>query len=240
MAGDASGSISSWAGGGADTTLGAIQLAYGLYQQDQNHRPDYNIPPEIAQNLSESQKYAAQTALQGLPEEQKQQYLSNLQRSTSYGLQQSASRRGGLTGVAVANEQQNQGYGNLLAQDAGARMQNQRYGFGLVQNARQTMADYKDQAFQLNQLNPYYEKTAQNNALIGAGMQNMSQGFQAGSTGGGGDYGQTGQRQQTKMFTPSNQNSGTGMYNYDPKSIEYSPTNGRYNYDGSGQYSNYV
>jgi len=88
--------ISNWAGGGASTTLGAVQLAYGLYKQKRNKRPTYEIPEEIQQNLNQ----AKQMALQGIPEEQKQQYLANLQRGSAQALASSGSRRGGLAGIA--------------------------------------------------------------------------------------------------------------------------------------------
>lgn len=211
--------ISNWAGGGATTTLGAVQLAYGLYKQKKNKRPTYEIPQEIQQNLNQAQ----QQALQGLPEEQKQQYLTNLQRGSAQALASSGTRRGGLAGIAGINQSQNDEYGNLMTMDAQARAQNQNQLYGM----RQTMADYKDQAFQINKSNPYYEQTAQNNAMIGAGMQNMSQGFQAGNTGGGGGYENTGGKQQQQVmpssgnqyYTP-NKNSMTGMNNYNPNSQE--------------------
>lgn len=187
---DMTNQISNWAGGAATVSLGALQWLYGNNQQKKNERPVYEIPDEISKNLSGAENYAAQTALQGIPEEQKQQYLSNLQRSSAYGLSQLGSRNAGISGVAALNENQNQGYANLLSQDSSARVANQRYGQQLVSSARQTMADYKDQAFQINKSNPYYEKTAQNQALMGAGIQNLSQGFQQGNQGGGGDYGQ--------------------------------------------------
>lgn len=215
---DMTNQISNWAGGGASTTLGAVQLAYGLYKQKRNKRPVYEIPAEIQQNLTQAQNQA----LQGLPEEQKQQYLTNLQRGSAQALSSSASRKGGLAGIAGLNQSQNDAYANLLAMDAQARQQNQNQLYGM----RQGMADYKDQAFQLNKVNPYYEQTAQNNAMIGAGMQNMSQGFQAGNTGGSGGYEGTGGKQQqvtpssgNQYYTP-NKNSMTGMYNYNPNSQE--------------------
>jgi len=213
--------ISNWAGGGASTTLGAVQLAYGLYKQKRNKRPTYEIPQEIQQNLNQAQ----QMALQGIPEEQKQQYLTNLQRGSAQALASSGSRRGGLAGIAGINQQQNDAYGNLMSMDAQARAQNQ----GILMGQRQTMADYRDQAFQINKSNPYYEQTAQNNAMIGAGMQNMSQGFQAGNTGGSGGYENSGGKQQqgqqvnpasgNQYFTP-NKYSMTGMNNYNPNSQE--------------------
>jgi len=191
---DMTNQISNWAGGGASTTLGAAQLAYGLYKQKRNKRPVYEIPDEIKQNLTQAQN----AALQGLPEEQKQQYLTNIQRGQAQSLASSGSRRGGLAGIAGLNQQQNDAYANLLSMDASARMQNQNQLYGM----RQGMADYKDQAWQINKLNPYYEQTSQNNAMIGAGMQNMSQGFQAGNTGGSGGYEGTGGKSQQQV-TPA-------------------------------------
>lgn len=216
MAGDMTGQISNWAGGGATTTLGAFQTGYGLYKQSKNKRPTYEIPQEIKENLTDAQ----QTALMGLPEEQRQMFLSNVQRGAAMGLSQMSSRKGGLAGIAALNQNQNDAYGNLLAMDSQARMQNK----GALMQQRQVMADYKDQAFQLNKLNPYYENTAQNQAMIGAGMQNMSQGFQAGNS--GGNYGENSKAmQQNQVVTPSsgNQyftpyNNQEGMYNYNQNS----------------------
>lgn len=228
--GGATNMISNWAGGGASTTLGAVQLAYGLYQQKKNKRPTYEIPAEIQQNLTQAQN----TALQGLPEEQKQQYLTNLQRGSAQALSSSSSRGGGLAGISAINQQQNDAYGNMLAMDSQARQQNTNQLYGM----RQNMADYKDQRWQINKLNPYYEKTSQNNAMIGAGMQNMSQGFQAGNTGGSGGYeGTGGKQQQQQQVTPAsgnqyyspNGNDATGMYNFNPNSTNGS---GNYNYQG--------
>lgn len=183
---DMTNQISSWAGGGATTTLGAAQALYGMWKQKKNKRPTYEIPDEIKQNLND----ATIQALEGLPAEQKQQYINNLQRSSAFSLSQANSRKGGLAGIASVNQNQNDAYANLLSMDAQARMANQNKLYGM----RQNMADYKDQAFQINKSNPYYEQTAENNALIGAGMQNISQGFQAGNT--GGDWSKMGKQPQ--------------------------------------------
>ena len=56
----------------------------------------------------------------------------------------------------------------MLIQYASARIQNKQ---GLM-NQRQNIADYGTLEFQTNQLNPYYEKTAQAQGLMGSGMQN--------------------------------------------------------------------
>ncbi len=141
-------------------------------KKDAANRPKYEIPSEVNAGLT----LAEQQALQGLPDAQKQQYITNLQRGTAYGLSQIGSRKGGLAGVAALNEQQNQGYYGLLSADAQARMQKQQQVFGQLQN----VADNKNQAFQLNQLNPYYENIARRNANNGALYQNLNNASQLG------------------------------------------------------------
>ena len=177
MAGsDPTSAISGWAGGGASVTEGALQTAYGLYLENKNKRPDYSIPSYIQQNLTETN----QRALQGLPEAQKRYYIENLNRSNDMANTSLGSLNAGLRGVAGANNNLSTGYNNLLAQDSAARAANQNAQYGM----RDTMANYTDKAFQLNKENPYYEMVAKSQGLEGAGMQNMSQGFQQGNTGG--------------------------------------------------------
>jgi hypothetical protein len=169
--------------GGTSAAIAGVQYLNNKKNQkrDEKNRPQYTIPDEISKNLSSAENYAAQTALQGIPEEQKQQYISNLQRNASYGLNQLGTRKAGVAGVAAVNENMNQGYSNLLAQDANAKIQNQRYGQQLVSGARQNMADYKGQEFQLNKSNPYYENIARRDANNGALAQNLSKSMQLGA-----------------------------------------------------------
>lgn len=163
-------------GGIASGIVGGLESGYGLYQSIQgnklaadNKRPTYEIPPEIQQNLNQSQ----QMALEGLPDQQKQQYINNIQRSQDFGLQQLSSRKAGLAGLGGVVQSGDDSYNNLLTQDANARQKNQQ---GLL-NARSTMAGYKDKAFQLNQLDPYHDKAAAARALQGAGLQNINTGL---------------------------------------------------------------
>ena len=139
---------------GAAATVAVAEYAYEEYQADEaaKNRPVYQIPEEIKQNLTQAQ----QQALQGLPEEQKRQYIENVQRGSAQSLASSQSRKGGLTGIAGVNQQQGQAYSQMLSADAQARAQNQ----DKLMAARGNMADYKDQAFQFNVVNPYYEKIA--------------------------------------------------------------------------------
>lgn len=169
------GTVNNWAGGTATMLLGLNQYYKGKKMLKNNQRPTYSIPDEVRQNLTQAQ----QDALQGLPEEQRQMFLSNIQRGSAMGLNQLSGRKAGIAGVAALNQNQNDAYANLLSMDSQARMQNK----GILMNQRQNMADYKDQAFQINKLNPYYEKQAEGLAMKGAGMQNLANGYQIAGSG---------------------------------------------------------
>lgn len=219
MAGDMTGQISNWAGGGASVTLGAAQYLIGRHNDKKNKRPDYVIPREVYQNKN----LAQQQAMEGLPEETMNQYMANLERGTAYGLRD-LSRNNSIAGVGRLNDSMNMGYANIVSMDAQARQAH----MAALMEQNQNVANYQDQAFQLNQLNPYYENKAKDQAMMGAGMQNMSQGFQSSNSGydwGAGNKDQKSQMQVVKpasgnnYYTP-NQNSpdGSGMQNYNPNS----------------------
>jgi len=167
-------------GAAVAAAAGLAQLGVGAYQMYKGNkmrpdRPEYKIPDEINANVSQAERMA----LQGLPEEQKQQYLDNLQRGMSFSMAQSGSRKAGLAGLSALNQQQNDAYGNMLSMDAQARQQNQQ----LAMQQRGILADYKDQAFQVNKLNPFYEQMAESQGLKGAGLQNIVGGVDMAATG---------------------------------------------------------
>lgn len=196
-------------------------------KKDAQNRPTYEIPEEVKQNLNQAQ----QMALQGLPEDQKQQYLSNLQRGTAQALASSQSRRGGLAGIAGINQQQNDAYGNMLAIDSQARRENQ---LGLM-SARQNMADYRDQSFQLNRINPYYEGIAQRNANQDELFSNLNNAAMMGTSGigsgSGGGRSQQSQRDGSQMSSSywNRKSQSGGMKNYNQESANGF---GDYNYQG--------
>ena len=161
-------------GAGAGLALSGIEYFQNKKQQarDEAMRPKWETPAEVGQGLT----LANQQALQGLPEEQKQQYLQNLQRTASYSLGQQSSRKGGLAGLASLNENLFQGYGNMLAQDSAARQANTNKIYGQLQN----VADYKGLGFQINQSNPYYENVARTSANRGTFYQNLNKTAQLG------------------------------------------------------------
>ncbi len=220
--------------GGATALAGGIQAAIGAHRQKQleKNRPVYEIPEEIRQNLTQAQ----QQSLQGVPEAQRQNFLQNLQRGSAQALQNLGSRKSGLAGIGMINQQQNDAYGNLMSSDAQARQQNQ----GALMNQRQNMADYKDQAFQFNKVNPFNRATDRNQALIGAGMQNISSGLQMGLGSLGGGNKQTpaaedNSNQQSASYWDNKLNN-NGMTNYNPNSNNGF---GSYQYQGT-QYGSTV
>jgi len=189
---------------GAGTALaGGIQAGIGAHRQKKldKNRPVYEIPEEIRQNLTQAQ----QQAQQGVPEEYRQQFLTNLQRGSSQALSGISSRKGGLAGIAQINQNENDAYASLMTQDAQARMQNQQQLYG----QRQNMADYKDQAFEFNKVNPYNRASDRNQALIGSGMQNISSGLQMGLGNIGGFGGN--KTETTPMSYPDTASSGYQM-----------------------------
>lgn len=151
----------------AAVAVSAGTYAYSEYQKSEadKNRPKMDIPKEVTENLTQAQ----QQALQGLPEEQKRQYLESIRNSSAGALASSQTRKGGLTGIAGIQQQENKAYSNLASMDAQARVQNQR---ALMQQ-RGEMADYKMQQFQVNELNPYYEDIAFNQAQNANLSQNL-------------------------------------------------------------------
>ena len=185
------------------------KYAYEEYQADEaaKNRPVYEIPKEITENLTQAQ----QQSLQGLPEEQKQQYIENIQRGSAQSLAASQSRKGGLSGITAINQQQGQAYNQMLSMDAQARAQNQR---ALMQQ-KGVMADYRDQAFQFNVVNPYYEKIAgekQRTDDLASGLTSASSVFASGMGGVSGTGTKSPSKTTASTTTPNVTQSGVNPY----------------------------
>jgi len=155
-----------------------IQTGFGLSQYFKGKkaaadlvRPEYEIPPEIAQNMSAAQLQA----LEGLPAEQKQQYVENIQRGTQQAMGSLTDRGLGVAGAAGIFQQQSDAYRNLLGMDVQARQQAQ----GNLADARLTMAGYREKQQQINEFQPYQQDYLAAQAQMGAGMQNIGLGFGA-------------------------------------------------------------
>lgn len=157
-----------------------VQTGTGIYQAYQGNklansmqRPDYSIPQEVLDNLTDSQIQA----LRGLPEEQRQQYMDNIMRSAQTSISALGDRKGGLAGMSSVQQQQNDAYKNLLSIDAQKREENERN----LQATRNTVAGYRDKEFQTNEMKPFEDTMAAATGMQGAGMQNIMGGVTSGA-----------------------------------------------------------
>jgi hypothetical protein len=149
----------------AQAALGLGQAIFGGIKKKQApDLPTYQIPSELGENLSQ----AEQLALQGLPEEQKQQYLENIQRSGVSALQQAGTRKAGLGLVSSIQQQQQDAYKELLSQDAGARMMRQR----TVMQMRERIAEEKFRKHEADTMRSQILR-GEADQMIGAGVQNI-------------------------------------------------------------------
>ena len=156
--------------GGVQAAMGVGQAVAGFIQKKNLTRPEYHIPPEIEKNMSEAELMS----YYGMPDAQKAEYMQNIQRSTQSALRGISDRKGGIGAVSVAQQTEQDAYMNLLSADVQQRMQN----IQTAQSMRQTMAQYRDKAFEINEMQPYEQDYAEAQSLIGAGMQNVMGGLQ--------------------------------------------------------------
>lgn len=168
---------------GTKALIGGIQAIKGAKDLKKLQRPVYEIPDEIKQNMTEAELMA----LEGLPAQQKAQYVQNIQRSLQSGMKGLQSRKAGVAGITDLVQSQNDAFSNLVSMDAVQRQQNQM----VAQQRRSEMAQYKDKAFDINKIAPYYEKAQAAQANIGAGLQNivgaLDMGAAVSAYGGGGN-----------------------------------------------------
>jgi hypothetical protein len=178
-------------GAGAGITQGISGLVSGITGLVQKHkanellartkRPTYAIPGEVLQN----QKQAELNANTGLPSEQYQQGMQNINRQQNSALQRASDRRGGLLAVAGTQQQGNDATLKLDVANAQARLNNQRTLYGI----NNQVAGYKDKAFDINQMQPYKQDYAYGMNLIGAGNQNLLAGVDKMAAGAGRVFG---------------------------------------------------
>jgi hypothetical protein len=144
---------------------GAYQWYKGNKMEKEAVRPFYEPPAEIKNYLSAAEV----SSLQGLPEEQRQQYIDNVMRQVQSGMYNASSRASGLNAIGSTMAAANDANRDLLSADAGARIQNR----DKLQEARRVYSDFEDKAFKINELDPYEFTMNKAQALQGAGMQNI-------------------------------------------------------------------
>lgn len=163
-------------GGGGNAGLsqitgGLISGITGLLQRGEakkilkdNPYPTYEIPNEVRE-----------AAATGLPSEQYNQAMQNIQRQQLTALKNANDRRGGLATVGTINQQTNDATLGLDAKNAMARQQNQL-----------RLASYRDKAFDWNVKNKYQQNYGYAMSLLGTGNQNLTNGLD--KTFAGGNY----------------------------------------------------
>ena len=161
-------------GGGIKYFQGQAQKREGENMEAGLDAPDFQIPPEIAKNLSMAEKLE----YQGLPPEQKQAFLDNQQRALQTAMRSSSDRRGGLGIISQLQGQQNISNRQLMMDDVNARKQNMQF----AMQQRETMANYKMKRFE-HEYNEYSADLDYARGIQGAGMQNSQSGVNSMITG---------------------------------------------------------
>lgn len=158
----------------------AVQTGTGVYQAFKGNQmaksmdmPEYEIPQEVLDNLTDAQIQA----IRGLPQEQISLYLDNVARSEQSALEAMSTRNAGLTGLSNVQQQSNDANRDLLSMNAQQRQANEK---ALI-DVRKDVAGYRDKAFQTNQMQPYLDMMKGAEAMKGAGIQNIMGGVQAGA-----------------------------------------------------------
>src|SRR3972149_6619012 len=129
-------------------------------------KPTYQIPEELKQNLKESEL----RALEGLPTEQKIEYVRNIERNQQQSLWGASQLKSGLMGIQSSTSQATDAYTNLVSIDAAQRAANE----AIVQRNRAALADARDREFGVID-GRYQQSLASGQAMIGAGLQNQMQ-----------------------------------------------------------------
>lgn len=163
------GAVSQGIGSLINLGVGIAQRAKGKKLLKQlGEAPAESIPNEILQN----QKQAQLNANVGLPSEQYNNAMKNLQRNQMIALRGASDRRGALSILSNSQQAMDDGTLKLDVADANARMQNQRTLYGI----NNTVGNWRDKIWQNNVNNPYMRKYQYAQSLLGAGNQNATTG----------------------------------------------------------------
>lgn len=146
---------------------GLGQTIYGMSQAKNlaENRPIYKIPEEIYKNMSQAERLA----YEGLPEEQRQEFIQELDRQMSLSISASSDRKAGIGAIASTAQRANDATMKLLSVDTQQRMANIRNVF----NMRNKMAQYEEKAFNINFLQPYQQDMQAAQQFQAAGLQNI-------------------------------------------------------------------
>lgn len=162
---------------GAQAVGGLIKGISGARQRRQGKKllkqigdsPQQQMPDEINQNVTD----AGIDAATGMPSEQYNIAMRNIQRNQLWAMRNAAGRRGGLMALPTIMAGTNDAVGNLDATSAGMRLANRQRLYG----ARNTAANWKDKLWQTNIKNPWDLKYNYAMGLLGQGNENLTSGI---------------------------------------------------------------
>ena len=189
---------------------GAIQKHRGNKLLKQiGESPTQVIPNEVLQN----QKMAQLRANTGLPSEQYNAAMKNLQRNQMMALRAGQDRRGGLALVGGSQQGLDDSTLKLDVANANARMQNERTLYGI----NNQVGNWRDRVWQNNVKDVWDRKYQYAQSLIGAGNQNLTTGIGnvAGSAalyGGNGGFGGGRRSGSARMMSDQELNTGNTDY----------------------------
>ena len=173
----------------AANTAEVQEMALNLQNEREQKIQQGTMEALANQRMSEISSLQArydEAAKEGIPEELKEQYLENIQGSQAQTLNANASRRGGLVGVAQADQNAVNAYKELLSMDASQKLANERTAMSFQGNAIGQMDTYANRGlnFQIGNQQQNYARDLSSNyadqdyamALQGAGEQMMYSG----------------------------------------------------------------
>lgn len=146
------------------TGTGIAQFLAGRKALRETKRPMRQIPQEVIANLTQAQIQA----LEGMPEEQRNLFIQDMQRSQQQAVRGLADRRAGIAGIPQLYQGELDSLNRLAMQDSQMRLQN----LNNLTAQRAEMGRQRDTQFQLNEYEPFLNKMRMAEGLIGSGMQN--------------------------------------------------------------------
>lgn len=148
---------------------GLFQGAKARRIERENVRPMQQVQNEYFQNVND----AEQMARLGMPQQQYNQAIQNIQRNQSGALNQLARSANQSSGINALLRASNDATLGLDVKNAQERNQNMRY----LAGQRGILGQQKQNAFDWNQKSKYLAKAAEAQALRGAGSQNLMNSF---------------------------------------------------------------
>ena len=152
----------------AQVATGLAQAVVGGIKANRLDRPEYKIPDAVEANMTMAQRMA----FQGLPDEQKQEFIQQIDRQMSSSIQNMSDRKAGIGAVSGLNQQAQDSSMKLLSMDTQQRMANIQN----LMNMRSQYAQYSDKQFMINEMQPYLEELQAAQQFQSAGLQNIMSG----------------------------------------------------------------